>query len=222
MATAPVGRVGAAGVEVVLDEAAEELVGAGRGLHGGRGRSRRRCRRRRGGDLGAAAAAGREEGEEGSERPIHAGNIADAAGSVTLCSMVEVSHGDRVVFPGGPDEHRTKGDVVAYYERIAPRALPHLVERPLSMRRYPKGIGEPGFFQKNVPAHYPSSIGRFEVPRSKAAAKRHPRKAGKESPTSPSIRSSSSSSTSPTSPTRGRSSSTSRPAACRTSTDPIG
>jgi len=95
--------------------------------------------------------------------------------------MVEVSHGDRVVFPGGPNVSRTKADVVAYYQRIAPRAMPHLVGRPLSMKRYPKGIGEPGFFQKNVPAHYPSSIGKFEVPRSKEAAKRHPRKAGKES-----------------------------------------
>jgi bifunctional non-homologous end joining protein LigD len=64
--------------------------------------------------------------------------------------------------------------VAAYYERIAPRALPHLVGRPLSIRRYPKGIGAPGFFQKNVPAHYPASMERFEVPRSRAAARKHP------------------------------------------------
>ncbi|MBX3232128.1 MAG: non-homologous end-joining DNA ligase [Labilithrix sp.] len=76
--------------------------------------------------------------------------------------MVAVSNADRVVFPA---IGRTKGDVVAYYERIAPRALPHLLARPLSLRRFPKGLAGPGFFQKNVPAHYPPTFGRFEAPR---------------------------------------------------------
>jgi bifunctional non-homologous end joining protein LigD len=84
--------------------------------------------------------------------------------------MVTVSNVDRVVFP---EVGKTKGDVVAYYERIAPRALPHLIERPLSIRRYPKGLAGPGFFQKNVPAHYPDSIGRVAVPRSREASKKH-------------------------------------------------
>jgi bifunctional non-homologous end joining protein LigD len=87
--------------------------------------------------------------------------------------MIEVSNADRVVFP---DIGKTKGDVVSYYERIAPRALPHVAGRPLSIRRFPKGLAAPGFFQKNVPPHYPSSIDRYEVPRSAAAAKAHPRK----------------------------------------------
>jgi bifunctional non-homologous end joining protein LigD len=87
--------------------------------------------------------------------------------------MVQVSNADRVVFP---DVGRTKGDLVSYYERIAPRLLPHVVGRPLSIRRYPKGLAAPGFFQKNVPDHYPSSIGRFAVPRSAAASKKHPRR----------------------------------------------
>jgi bifunctional non-homologous end joining protein LigD len=60
---------------------------------------------------------------------------------------------------------RTKGDVVRFYERIAPRLLPHVVGRPLSIRRYPKGLAGPGFFQKNVPEHYPASIERFAIPR---------------------------------------------------------
>jgi bifunctional non-homologous end joining protein LigD len=84
--------------------------------------------------------------------------------------MVKVSNADRFVFP---DVARTKGDVVAYYEQIAPRALPHLTQRPLSIRRYPKGLAAPGFFQKNVPAHYPESIARFGIPRSRAATKKH-------------------------------------------------
>jgi bifunctional non-homologous end joining protein LigD len=84
--------------------------------------------------------------------------------------MVQVSNADRIVFP---EVGRTKGDVVTYYERIAPRLLPHVIERPLSIRRYPKGLAAPGFFQKNVPDHYPESIRRFAVPRSAAASKKH-------------------------------------------------
>ena len=92
--------------------------------------------------------------------------------------MVQVSNADRVVFPA---VGRTKGDVVSYYERIAPRLLPHVLERPLSIRRYPKGLAGPGFFQKNVPAHYPESIGRFAVARSAAASKKHAKR-GPDSP----------------------------------------
>jgi bifunctional non-homologous end joining protein LigD len=90
--------------------------------------------------------------------------------------MVVVSNADRVVFPA---VNKTKGDVVAYYERIAQRLLPHVAGRPLSMKRYPKGLAGAGFFQKNVPDHYPDSIARFSVPRSAEASKKHPRKAGK-------------------------------------------
>jgi bifunctional non-homologous end joining protein LigD len=87
--------------------------------------------------------------------------------------VIEVSHADRVVFP---EIGRTKGDVVAYFERIAERALPHVLGRPLSIRRYPKGLAGAGFFQKNVPPHYPASIERLALPRSPEAAKRHRRK----------------------------------------------
>jgi bifunctional non-homologous end joining protein LigD len=87
--------------------------------------------------------------------------------------MIEISNADRVVFP---EVGRTKGDLVAYYEQIAPRLLPHVIGRPLSIRRYPKGLAGPGFFQKNVPAHYPASFGRFAVQRSAAASKKHSRR----------------------------------------------
>jgi bifunctional non-homologous end joining protein LigD len=88
---------------------------------------------------------------------------------------VEVSNPDRIVFP---ELGLSKGDVVAYYERIASRMLPHVSGRPVSIRRYPKGLSGPGFFQKNVPAHYPDSFERFAVPRSRQASKKHP--AGKD------------------------------------------
>src|SRR2546430_9906194 len=92
--------------------------------------------------------------------------------------MVKVSNPDRVVFP---EIRRTKGDVVAYYDRIAPRAMPHVSGRPLAIRRYPKWLAAAGFFQKNVPPHYPESIERLAVPRSRAASKKHPSKGGKDS-----------------------------------------
>ena len=84
--------------------------------------------------------------------------------------MIDVSNADRVVFP---EVSRTKGDVVAYYDRMAARALVHIVDRPLSIRRYPKGLAAAGFFQKNVPSHYPESIQRVAVPRSQEATKKH-------------------------------------------------
>ena len=85
--------------------------------------------------------------------------------------MVAVSNADRVVFPA---IGRTKGDVVAYYERVAERALPHLLGRPLSIKRFPKGLAGPGFFQKNVPAHYPPSFGHFEVRRQPRTGEKEP------------------------------------------------
>jgi bifunctional non-homologous end joining protein LigD len=84
--------------------------------------------------------------------------------------MLEVSNADRVVYP---EIAKTKGDVVAYYDRISARALPHVQGRPLSIMRYPKGLSERGFFQKNVPPHYPKSIARFGRARSASASKKH-------------------------------------------------
>src|SRR5688500_9161857 len=87
--------------------------------------------------------------------------------------MIVVSHAERVVFP---EIGRTKGEVVAYYERLSGLILNHVRERPLSIRRYPQGLAGAGFFQKNVPAHYPQTMGRVPVPRSQRATKKHPGK----------------------------------------------
>jgi bifunctional non-homologous end joining protein LigD len=55
-----------------------------------------------------------------------------------------------------PDDGVTKGDVLAYYDRIADLILPYLIDRPLSLKRYPNGIKEEFFFQKNTPETFPS------------------------------------------------------------------
>jgi len=76
--------------------------------------------------------------------------------------VITVTNADRVIFP---ETGHTKGDVVAYYRKAAERMLPHLARRPLTLRRYPRGIHQQGFFQKNAPAHYPPSFERVELAR---------------------------------------------------------
>lgn len=75
---------------------------------------------------------------------------------------MKVSHPERVVYP---DDGITKGDVVGYYETVAEHMLPHVEARPVTLQRFPKGIGGAGFMQKNAPDHFPASIERVEVPK---------------------------------------------------------
>lgn len=71
-----------------------------------------------------------------------------------------VSRPDKVLFP---DDGITKGDLAAYYERVAPAMLRHIKGRPVSMQRFPDGIENHGFFHKQVPAHFPDWVKRVEV-----------------------------------------------------------
>jgi bifunctional non-homologous end joining protein LigD len=81
---------------------------------------------------------------------------------------VKLSSADRVRFPA---DGITKGDLFAYYEHIAPVLVPHLRDRPFTMKRYREGISADGFFQKQAPKGMPSWIPtrRFET---------HPREGG--------------------------------------------
>src|SRR5262249_11024755 len=62
-----------------------------------------------------------------------------------------------------PDDGYTKGDLLAYYEAIAPWMLPYLRDRPLVMTRFPDGITGPSFFQKDAPAGTPSWVRTVRV-----------------------------------------------------------
>lgn len=64
-----------------------------------------------------------------------------------------------------PDAGITKGDLIDYYQAVAPAMLPHLVDRPLTLERFPAGIGGKGFMQKNAPAYFPEFIGRCPIER---------------------------------------------------------
>jgi bifunctional non-homologous end joining protein LigD len=57
----------------------------------------------------------------------------------------------------------TKGQVIDYYTRIAPALLPHLRDRPLTMKRYPDGVEGQFFYEKRIPSHAPEWIRREQV-----------------------------------------------------------
>jgi len=73
-----------------------------------------------------------------------------------------ITHPDKILFPR---DGITKGELAAYYEAVAPSLLPHIRRRPITMERFPAGIGEPGFFQKDVSKGFPSWLKRVEVPK---------------------------------------------------------
>ena len=73
-----------------------------------------------------------------------------------------ITHPEKVLFP---DDGITKGDLAEYYETLAPVILPHLSGRPITMERYPAGIGKKGFWQKDVSKGFPDWLERVEVPK---------------------------------------------------------
>jgi bifunctional non-homologous end joining protein LigD len=73
-----------------------------------------------------------------------------------------ISHPEKILFP---DDGITKGDLAAYYEAVASVMLPHIKGRPLTMERYPSGIGKKGFWQKDVSKGFPEWLQREEVPK---------------------------------------------------------
>jgi bifunctional non-homologous end joining protein LigD len=73
-----------------------------------------------------------------------------------------ITHPEKVLFP---DDGITKGDLSSYYEAMAPFILPHLRGRPVTMERYPAGIGKQGFWQKDVSKGFPEWLERVKVPK---------------------------------------------------------
>ncbi len=75
---------------------------------------------------------------------------------------IEFTHEQKVMFP---QAGISKGDLLAYYEKMADRLLPYLRNRPITLERLPDGLskGAPHFWQKNVPDYYPDWIPRVEL-----------------------------------------------------------
>lgn len=74
----------------------------------------------------------------------------------TVSERPGLSSPDKRLWPGF-----TKADLYDYYTEVADRLLSHLADRPVTFKRYPRGVGAEGFFQKDLPDSAPESIGRF-------------------------------------------------------------
>ncbi|HJS48929.1 MAG TPA: DNA ligase D [Gaiellaceae bacterium] len=68
--------------------------------------------------------------------------------------------------PFWPEEGITKGDLIAYYRDVAHVLVPHVRDRPFTMKRYPDGWLGKNFFQKQAPSHMPEWIPRAPFPAS--------------------------------------------------------
>ncbi len=80
---------------------------------------------------------------------------------MTLSDRVQITHPDKVLFP---DDGITKADLVDYYQTVAAVMLPLVSGRPVTMQRFPNGIGRGGFLQKQVATYFPDWIERVTAP----------------------------------------------------------
>jgi bifunctional non-homologous end joining protein LigD len=74
--------------------------------------------------------------------------------SLTLTNLAKVLY---------PANGFTKAEVLDYYQRISPALLPHIADRPMTLRRYPHGVGDLSFFAKHAPARHPDWLRTQEV-----------------------------------------------------------
>ena len=86
--------------------------------------------------------------------------MSDKAQLVVGGKKLSVSNLNKVLYPKAGF---TKGQVIDYYIRIAPVLLPHLRDRPLTMKRYPNGVDKEFFYEKNCPSHRPSWVKTAKV-----------------------------------------------------------
>jgi len=76
---------------------------------------------------------------------------------------IEVSNLDKIFYP---QTGFTKGQTIDYYIRVSSVLLPHLKDRPLTLKRYPEGVEGLFFYEKQCPPHRPDWIVTHAVPRS--------------------------------------------------------
>ncbi len=94
-------------------------------------------------------------GPDGAQDPHHP--VVEVEGR-----RLALSNLDKVLYPAAGF---TKGQVIDYYARIAPVLLPHLADRPLTMRRFPGGVEDPrAFYEKHRPRGAPGWVRSVRVP----------------------------------------------------------
>jgi bifunctional non-homologous end joining protein LigD len=74
-----------------------------------------------------------------------------------------LSNLDKVMYP---ETGFTKGQVIDYYTRVAPYLLPHLKDRPITLKRFPDGVAGAHFYEKTAPSFTPAWIKTFPIARS--------------------------------------------------------
>jgi bifunctional non-homologous end joining protein LigD len=97
--------------------------------------------------------------QSGSDRSTFL-RMPEKAELVVKGKKLAVSNLDKVLYP---KVGFTKGQVIDYYIRIAPVLLPHLKDRPLTMKRYPNGVDKEFFYEKNCPTHRPNWVKTAKV-----------------------------------------------------------
>ena len=75
--------------------------------------------------------------------------------------IISLSNLEKILYP---ETGFTKGEVIDYYARIADVMLPHIKDRPITLKRYPNGVDGLSFFEKHAPSHLPEWIRTVEVP----------------------------------------------------------
>jgi bifunctional non-homologous end joining protein LigD len=75
---------------------------------------------------------------------------------------LSVSNLDKVLYPA---TGTTKAEVLRYYVDVAEVMLPHVAGRPVTMKRFPDGVNEQGFFEKRCPSHAPDWLGTVQLGR---------------------------------------------------------
>lgn len=78
-----------------------------------------------------------------------------------------ITNPDKIFYPAGKF---TKADVIEYYVRVAPFLLPHLRNRPVTLKRYPNGVFGEAFYEKDAPGFTPKWVKTFPVPRREGGA----------------------------------------------------
>lgn len=88
-----------------------------------------------------------------------------------MTRLPALTHPDKVLFP---DDGITKQDLADYYQAVASVMVPHLRRRPITMERFPAGIGGQGFLQKNVVKGFPEWLTRVETPKQDGGTVHYP------------------------------------------------
>jgi bifunctional non-homologous end joining protein LigD len=75
--------------------------------------------------------------------------------------QLKLSNLDKVLYP---ENGFTKGQIIDFYARVAPTLLPHIDRHPLTFHRFPNGVEQGGFYEKNCPSHRPDWVRTEPVP----------------------------------------------------------